>query len=335
MMEKLFHNYDKTRSLSFRSRRIILVLAFLALFLFAICCLRALAPFLSLRNVFCHNLLTPASASINTTTVLDRLTAATAESGKRSSLRHLTTLVLVAGHAIFTGTRWDMSSLSNEQNWILEPFQKGQVRTFLRHIQRGVELAANDTSALLLFSGGQTRNNSGPRSEGMTYWTGADALNWFGYGISGSAIKNRSFAEEYARDSFENVLFSVCRFHQLTGNYPRVIKVVSFHFKKHRFDTMHRRAMRFPAHRFLFYGIDPIGTNGMRTNAIGERSQALGPFSSDPYGCNSRVLSSKRQGRNPYMRYHPYPQGCAELSGLFRHCSRKIFSGALPWDARA
>ncbi len=32
----------------------------------------------------------------------------------------------------------------------------------------------------------------------------------------------RSAPQEHARDSFENVLFSLCRFHELTGHYPEV-----------------------------------------------------------------------------------------------------------------
>lgn len=80
-------------------------------------------------------------------------------------------------------------------------------------------------------------------------------------------------AEEYARDSLENLLYSVCRFkvwterspsfspsqpslyphpHQrtsmqeFTGHYPREITVVSFGFKQDRFEAHHRAALRFP-----------------------------------------------------------------------------------------
>lgn len=242
----------------------------------------------------------------------------------------LSTLVMVAGHAIFVSPRWDPDSLNDESNWILEKFQRGQVTTFLEHIRQGVMIAANDSSALLLFSGGQTRPGAGPRSEGLTYWLAADSNGWFGQGD----VRSRSLSEEYARDSMENLLFSVCRFRQVVGRYPRVIKIVGFGFKRPRFVDMHRKAIRFPAHRFEYFGFDPDGSDGMRGVTAGERSQAMGPFAGDPYGCKTRVLSSKRLERNPYIRYHPYPQGCPELADLFRHCGRSTFSGPLPWDPR-
>lgn len=237
---------------------------------------------------------------------------------------------MVAGHAIFTGTQWDAQSLRDEANWVLEPFQTGQVSTFLEHIRRGVEIAANDSSALLLFSGGQTRDAAGPRSEAMSYWLAADAEHWFGH----DAVKNRTLSEEYARDSMENLLFSICRFRQVVGRYPHFIKVVSFSFKKVRFVEIHRKALRFPRHRFQFYGIDPDGTSGLHSLSAQERAHAMGPFASDPYGCHTPVLSDKKETRNPFLRFHPYPQGCPELKHLFSHCDRTLFPGPLPWDPR-
>jgi hypothetical protein len=38
-------------------------------------------------------------------------------------------------------------------------------------------------------------------------------------------VRWRTLTEEHARDSFENLLFSVCRFRELTGTYPYNITV--------------------------------------------------------------------------------------------------------------
>lgn len=38
-------------------------------------------------------------------------------------------------------------------------------------------------------------------------------------------VRWRALTEEHARDSFENLLFSVCRFRELTGMYPYNITV--------------------------------------------------------------------------------------------------------------
>ena len=40
-------------------------------------------------------------------------------------------------------------------------------------------------------------------------------------------VRQRTLTEEHARDSFENLLFSICRFRELTGVYPRNITVRS------------------------------------------------------------------------------------------------------------
>ena len=53
---------------------------------------------------------------------------------------------------------------------------------------------------------------------------------WVGTGVSGAIsgcgqhpgwpqVRRRALTEEHARDSFENLLFSVCRFKQLTSRW--------------------------------------------------------------------------------------------------------------------
>ena len=44
-------------------------------------------------------------------------------------------------------------------------------------------------------------------------------------------VRGRALTEEHARDSFENLLFSVCRFRELTGLYPQNITVSPFNLK--------------------------------------------------------------------------------------------------------
>lgn len=41
-------------------------------------------------------------------------------------------------------------------------------------------IAARDEGALLLFSGGETRKDAGPRSEAQSYWAIAESKGWFG-----------------------------------------------------------------------------------------------------------------------------------------------------------
>ena len=66
-------------------------------------------------------------------------------------------------------------------------------------------------------------------------------------------LLERVVSEEFARDSYENVLFSLCRFHEITGRYPEKVTVIGFGFKEKRFMELHRKAVRFPRERLLAY----------------------------------------------------------------------------------
>jgi hypothetical protein len=87
-------------------------------------------------------------------------------------LTEVTHLVLVACHGIWTG---GASKGEQEEEWVLESFQKGKgvQDSFLRHIEEGVKIANADMGALLMFGGGETRREAGPRSEAGSYFVGA------------------------------------------------------------------------------------------------------------------------------------------------------------------
>lgn len=91
----------------------------------------------------------------------------------------------------------------------------------------------------------------------------------------------RATTEEFALDSFQNLMYSVARFHEVrvrlltmysldreanshdhikvTGRYPTKITVVGFGVKERRFVELHRRALRFPRSAFFYHGIDSKG----------------------------------------------------------------------------
>ncbi|KAJ0615243.1 hypothetical protein HanIR_Chr02g0071881 [Helianthus annuus] len=237
----------------------------------------------------------------------------------------LRNLVMVAGHSIYTSSSCE--KVDREDSWFLESYQRnvGQAATFVAHIKEGVEVAANDEDALLLFSGGETRKDAGPRSEAQSYWMVAESKGWFGYQ---EKVRWKALTEEHARDSFENLLFSVCRFRELTGSYPQNITVVGYDFKKERFVNLHRSAIRFPELRFFYLGT-PAATSSREAASKGEalvRTQ----FEHDPYACLGS-LRRKKIGRDPFHRSIPYPNGCPEIEGLFRYCRASLYTGSLPW----
>lgn len=237
-------------------------------------------------------------------------------------------LVVVCGHAVLTThAALTPESVLHDDAWALEAFQRGgQVAAFVEHIAKGIDVAAQDARALLLFSGGMTRQGAGPRSEAKSYWEVADAISWNGQ----PAVRERALTEDHAHDSFENVLFSLCRFRQLVGRYPARLTVVSFGFKEARFRDLHRRALRWPRRNFAFVGVDPRGGVSQAVRD-GERLNSAALFEHDPYGCLDSRLARKREARNPFHEMSGYPKQCPELEELFAYCSEEIFGGALPW----
>ncbi|GLJ25150.1 hypothetical protein SUGI_0481020 [Cryptomeria japonica] len=210
------------------------------------------------------------------------------EQGAVYPFKDLKNLVMVAGHSVYKGgSKCEKGTEEEEAAWYLESYQRhpGQAATFVDHIREGINMAAMDEAALLLFSGGETRKDAGPRSEAQSYWNVADSHQWFGKQMT---VRHRSLTEEHARDSFENLLFSICRFRELTGVYPHNITVVSYDFKQKRFAYLHRSALRFPSFRFFY-----VGTPASPSSAVAaSKGEALvrEQFQKDPYGCSGSLL---------------------------------------------
>lgn len=164
-----------------------------------------------------------------------------------ASLKHL---VMVPGHAIWLGGR-DASRATLDSDWILEPAQHGgQVKTYIKHITKGAEVAVRDEGALLVFSGGQTREHAeateagsyaalaragdvyataggGAKGSGAPFervttevswacrvgvWLGWTVWGWRGVDIGWRLTVARSGSQDFALDSMENLLFSIARF---------------------------------------------------------------------------------------------------------------------------
>jgi hypothetical protein len=237
-------------------------------------------------------------------------------------------LVIVPGHAIWIGAREEDAEV--EDSWLLASYQKGRRRpiVFREHISLGSQIATEDPRALLIFSGGHTSPYSAT-SEGESYLRFARAM-----GLLPSAdLFTRVTIEDAALDSYQNVLFSIARFRELTGAYPTRITIVGHNFKRRRFEELHRLAIRWPKLRFTYEGV-PLGSEAdEREAAAGELANAFSPYSGDLYGCHA-PLAQKRAGRNFHMRSHGYHAGAPELRELLEWCpkdGKQIFPGTLPW----
>jgi len=77
----------------------------------------------------------------------------------------------------------------------------------------------------------------------------------------------RATSENYALDSYQNLLFGVARFKEYTGRYPAKITVVGYAMKQRRFEHLHRQAIRWPINKFSYIGIDPVDGPEERASA--------------------------------------------------------------------
>ena len=129
-------------------------------------------------------------------------------------------------------------------------------------------------------------------------------------------MRNRTTTEEFAKDSYENVLFGIARFHECTGSWPMQISVVSWQFKQERF-LFHGKTIHWPSAQFLFVGVSNPH-KGLKA-AIAAEKHTLNMFQGDVSGTSTKTvdaLGSKKQARNPYKRQNGYALSCPSISKL-------------------
>lgn len=242
--------------------------------------------------------------------------------------RNITHLIIVAGHTVLRTTH--THDMYNQSNWYLEPYQKHQLSTYLQHIRYGIELVTYNTNSILLFSGGETRIG-GILTESHSYYIAADVMN-INNTYYNKQLKHRILTEEYARDSYENLLYGIARYYEITTQYPHHITVIGFQFKRDRFVSLHRTALRIPESMFTYIGIDPVNLTRTEYNTIlnGELHNSYNLFINDPYGCN-QLLHRKKYQRNPYRRQAPYLLTNPALRDLLLHCGPELYQHELPW----
>lgn len=214
--------------------------------------------------------------------------------------------IVVAGHAILR----DILLVTEDAGWYLLDFQRGEPTRYIGHIQCAVELAAADSESMLIFSGGPTRVEAGPRSEALSYWLVAEHFGWFGH----EDVRRRAYLEDFARDSFENLLFGICRFREVNGVLPEHVSLVSWEFKRERFAELHREAIGWPREKFTYVGAnDPEAIQ----QALKAEESAREKYRLDPHSLGEE-FSTKKQQRNPFRRQNGYAISCAEMFGADR-----------------
>src|SRR5579862_1164597 len=141
------------------------------------------------------------------------------------------------------------------------------------------------------------------------------------------AAADSAYAETHALDSYQNLLFPVLLFRGVVGRGPRHITLVSHGFKERRFREVHVPALRWPAARFTYVGIDPPGER--RALEEGELREGWGLWVGDWYGSGARLVE-KRRGRNPWgTGGDAWYRG--DLSALVQWRGPGVYPCRLPW----
>jgi len=261
-------------------------------------------------------------------------------------------LIIVCGHAVYSGSAKDSfwgdaeTHVSNPHLWVLDPFQakhaQSNVKFIVKSIQAGMSVATNDAASLLVFSGGKTRLEAGMVSEASGMFQVAETLGW-----AESSVKERTVTEEFALDSLDNLIFSICRFRQLVKAYPKRITIISMESKRVRFLLLHAKAAQFPTSQIQFVGIPNPSADAYDEEPVEPVIQALVeklqldsnmeqelatlpsheilksflPFSTDLYACNGS-LRQKKLDRNPFAEAPGYhAESCPEMRSLLNQCS--------------
>ncbi|EGD81039.1 hypothetical protein, variant [Salpingoeca rosetta] len=181
-------------------------------------------------------------------------------------------VVLCPGHGVYIGERGCDPALG--VNWIIAPFQAGEGAAFVQHVKRAVELAHEDPTATLVFSGGATKAET-PTSEAQSYLTLAEHL-----GVLDAALRERTLLEEYARDSLENLAYTAALIQERAGPTPvpsPKMQVVGWEFKRARF-MQHAEALN------LDITYKGLGVCSDLESATAAEKRTLALFSEDPLG---------------------------------------------------
>lgn len=241
-------------------------------------------------------------------------------------------LIILCCHAVYaprTTEGHEPSDPFEEDNWLLQDFQKsidskrGEHEAFIGHALAAVQtlstirltamtkrlpgpIAESGGAAKeedrkdhgqvkLVISGGRTK--PGRCSESASYLRLMKEENMLASERhSDIRLEDHIILEEYATDSYQNLLFSILRYHAETGSWPAMITVITHAFKTERFLHNHAGAIRWPLDRICVQGINPpfmadefkfVTEKDLHTRAL---------FQKDPSGAKP-PLSDKRKER--------------------------------------
>lgn len=235
-----------------------------------------------------------------------------------------TNLIILPCHSVYKDeviSNIDPNAGSKSESWILAPFQveADDHLSFIDHVERcNTLIKKRSDDAVLMLSGGFTKSQL-ELSESRSYFNLGLQRGWFDESMLNKSI----FLEEFARDSYENVLFSLIRFYKLFHKYPKVITVVGFEFKEPRFVELHLKTLGYTGDNVEYIGIGPDFPKQTKFETLdeyttkkdnyfkdleeSEKEYAYNLFVENPFGSEGSKLHKKKISRDPWNKSNGIP----------------------------
>ncbi|GME68044.1 unnamed protein product [[Candida] boidinii] len=250
---------------------------------------------------------------------------------KSEYIGNIDTLVILPCHSIYkrvptndTISRKELSQDEpgpgfDEKDWELAPFQyeAHDHLFFIKHIYASYEyLLQHKANSVLVLSGGYTKDSQKELSESLSYLNVAKMRGLIPLDYENTFENGKLLLEDRARDSYENVVFSLIKFRELIDKYPKKIVIVGLEFKRFRFIEQHLKVLQFPVTDIEYIGIGPEYPENIENLPLekyqerkdfyfkdleeSEEKFARSPFSKFWFGEVGSGLYTKKSKRDPF-----------------------------------
>lgn len=177
-----------------------------------------------------------------------------------SSGSRMRRLLIVPGHGVYWNGHWHGLPFEDP---VLPRGHQGAVM-YERHVEEGLRALQDDGRYdVVAFSGGRTRGTASPEVANVSEAAGMQQFA-IDAGLLRQNLAPALVLEEWARDSFENVFFSILAYYRSTGEWPGFVGVISLAPKALRFVAI-GCGLALGADQFQFHCSGGYGRRGARS----------------------------------------------------------------------
>jgi hypothetical protein len=194
-----------------------------------------------------------------------------------------------------------------------------------QHCATAVAMAAANVRSRLIFSGGDTREKAGRVSEAESYFDMARVAGWW----NAPEVERRTLREQHARDSRDNLVFSLACFYAAVGAFPERLVVVGFEFKRIRY-YQHAEALQWRG-EFCYIGINNPPPGGPLEAALAGEKRKRDAMREDPLLLGPEWVEQRRR-RNPFGTVEPYSASVPMLAPFLRYLAGSGAKVPAPWS---